>query len=51
MGNAATFLSDPYPASVVSGSLRLEVILCLKASDVSIVHDFIQSCFLTCLHY
>lgn len=45
VGNAATFLSDPYTASVVSGPLRMEVTQCLKASDVSIAHNFIQSCF------
>lgn len=30
VGNAAAFPFDPYPASVVSGPLKLEVILCLK---------------------
>lgn len=51
VGGAAAFLSDPYPASAVAGPLRLEIALWLKASDVSTVHELIQSCFLTCLNY
>lgn len=50
VAGAAAFLSDPHPASV-AGPLRLEIALWLKASDVSTVHEFIQSCFLTCLNY
>lgn len=42
IGSAAAFLSDLYPTSAVSGPLRLEVILCLKASDISAVHECIQ---------